>query len=469
MSNLPEKFTIPKDRIPHPFPQGVVGACVACSITKILEVINYIKTGQYVEFSKGYTYGRHNHPNKTQGGMDYDYALESLLKCGSVPVDMYTYYDEMPEIRDRLFNSDRFDELEKEAEKTKIKAWTKIEGNIYKFDNIKKFLYEHQMPLIGNMRGSTPHSVVIVGYDGEKLLYQDHDVKGDVLPISHSKINYAFYIDGGIEDIKSIPEELPKEETKNETQEENKMGYKLIDVSEFKAYLDSLNITRKITVVQLHHTYIPSYEVFNGSNHIKLQNGMRDYHIKSRGFDDIAQTFTIFPDGKICTGRDINKAPAGIYGANSTGICIECVGNFDKGGDTMTEAQKNAIVGVTRMLLDRLGLNARTGVTYHAWWSEGGTKLGTYIAGKSVKTCPGTNFFGGNTREAYEKNLMPLIENYGKEEKKMLETPNDITWELNHTYFPIDDVEGFKKVLAEAKKNNSPLYWGYYKLVNRIK
>ncbi len=53
--------------------------------------------------------------------------------------------------------------------------------------------------------------------------------------------------------------------------------------------------------------------------------------------------------------------------------------------------------------------------------------------------------------------------------KPMLENADEITWELNHTYFPITDFKGFIDSLDEAKKNNTPLYWGYYKLVNRIK
>lgn len=461
MSNYPEKFTIPKDRIPHAFPQGPIGSCAACSITKVLEVINYIKTGEYIELSKGYVYGRHNHPDKKKEGMYYEYTLDSLKERGSVPAEMCTLYDEIPDIREKVFALENFAELEKEAEKTKIKAWEKIVGNIYKFENIKKYLYEHQIPLVGHKAGKTPHCVVICGWDGEKLLYQDHDVTGKVRPLSQKSITYAFYLDGGIEEKAA--------EKPIDVQEENSMGYKLMDIKDFKNYLDGLKITRKITVVQLHHTYSPAYAQFTGNNHVALQEGMKNYHVKTRGYTDIAQTFTIFPDGKICTGRDINTAPTGIYGANSTGVCIECVGNFDKGGDVMTEAQKNAIVGVTKILLGKFGLNAKTGVIYHAWWTSGGTNLGTYVKGKSAKTCPGTNFFGSNTREAYEKNLMPLIEKWGKPEKKMLESANDITWELNHTYFPIDDMAGFVKVLDEAKKNNSPLYWGYYKLVNRIK
>ena len=68
------KYIIPKSYIPHPFSQNIkdkngklitsVGSCVACTFTKILEVINYIKTGAYIKLSKGYMYGRNNYPDK---------------------------------------------------------------------------------------------------------------------------------------------------------------------------------------------------------------------------------------------------------------------------------------------------------------------------------------------------------------------------------------------------------------------
>ena len=51
----------------------------------------------------------------------------------------------------------------------------------------------------------------------------------------------------------------------------------------------------------------------------------------------------------------------------------------------------------------------------------------------------------------------------------LLISPNDITWELNHTYFPISDIGRFVKELEEARVKNSSLYWGFYKLVNKIK
>lgn len=248
------------------------------------------------------------------------------------------------------------------------------------------------------------------------------------------------------------------------------MNFKIMDIGEFKKYIDGLNVTREIKIIQLHHTWNPSYKNFKGGNHDALQTGMRNTHIKTNKWADIGQHFTIFPDGKICTGRDINVAPAGIKGANSNGICIECLGNFDNGGDTITEAQKNAIVAVTKILLDRFGLNAKTGITYHAWWTSGGKSLGTYVKGKSAKTCPGTNFFGGNTKEAYEKNLLPLIESYGMEKMVLRETGNDIVWELMNGKHKIEITEVKRAIEAIDKaKNNaefSSLYWILYKLVN---
>lgn len=52
--------------------------------------------------------------------------------------------------------------------------------------------------------------------------------------------------------------------------------------------------------------------------------------------------------------------------------------------------------------------------------------------------------------------------------KSALTSANDITWELNHSYFPILEVDNFVKALDAAKQANSPLYWGYYKLVNKV-
>lgn len=186
------------------------------------------------------------------------------------------------------------------------------------------------------------------------------------------------------------------------------------NVEEFRQYINSLNVSRRICLIQLHHTYLPCYKQFTGDNHTALQVGMRNYHIKTNGWSDIGQHFTVFPDGVIMSGRSMEKIPAGIKGANAGAICIECLGNFDVGGDTMTQAQQTAIISAVRILLDKFGLKPKDAVIYHGWWSASGTNIGDYVKGKSAKTCPGTNFFGGNTRAAFENNFLPQLENCEK-------------------------------------------------------
>lgn len=200
MNNLPEKFIISQDRIPRAWSQGLYNCCVAASTTKVLEVINYIKTGTYTMLSKGYTYGRHSRPDKTQGGMDYTYLMNSLLNCGTVPEEMFPTINEMPNIMDDVNNHPNIAELDKEAEKTKIESFTKIKGDIHFNDNVKKLLYEHQMPLVGNMVGKR-HCTVIVGWDGDKLLYQDHDGSNRLVK---GKFNEAYYLEGGIDSMKTF-------------------------------------------------------------------------------------------------------------------------------------------------------------------------------------------------------------------------------------------------------------------------
>ncbi len=234
------------------------------------------------------------------------------------------------------------------------------------------------------------------------------------------------------------------------------------DVKGFESYLKNMNVKRSVQRIQLHHTYSPSYKHFNGKNHEALQQSMKNYHVNTNGWADIAQHFTIFPDGIIMSGRSLESAPAGIYGANTGSICIECVGNFDKGGDSMTKAQKDAIVGAVKALLEKFNLKPEEGVTYHAWWGSGGREIGDYVKGQSQKTCPGTAFFGGNTLTAYEKNLMPLL----KADKilKEVTTINDIVWELANAGIVTDSPLWLKKCDEDIN-----VYWLCRKMANRIR
>lgn len=198
-----------------------------------------------------------------------------------------------------------------------------------------------------------------------------------------------------------------------------KYGFTKMTTTEFKTWITKQG-NYKFTGIQIHHTAAPSYSNFyksNGTHEDELvrQNNIKYYHVKTNGWGDIAQHFTIFPNGAIVTGRKLSNTTAiGIKGWNSNKICIEIYGNFDKGKDVMTKEQKDAVITVYGELCKKFKITPSTStIRCHAWFTAGGTYLGDYNKSKSAKTCPGTNFMGfGNSKAAIRDNFIPLIQNY---------------------------------------------------------
>jgi SH3-like domain-containing protein len=187
-----------------------------------------------------------------------------------------------------------------------------------------------------------------------------------------------------------------------------KLGFTLMTIQEFEAWIDARQLARTVLTIQEHHTYSPAYAQFNGSNHFALQQGMKNYHVSQNGWSDIGQHFTTFPDGMIMTGRTLEKSPACIVGQNANAICIENLGNFDTGGDAMKPAHRDTIIRITAKLCKRFHLPVNTNsIVYHHWFdlSTGERNNGT----KNNKTCPGTNFFGGNQVADCVANFLPLV------------------------------------------------------------
>ena len=449
-----DNFILPKERIPREFSQNIykngklyssVGSCVACTFTRILEVIYYLKNDKYVNLSVGYMYGRHNRKDKQNGGMNEKLVLEELVKFGTVPESMCADYCEFPEIKNVLENRTDIDELDKIAEQYNILNWQEIPGRNFleRFESIKKYLQIYGIPLAGRTKKcGENHECIIIGFKVDNVLWLDHDGTDEIHSSKYNKFNTAYFLDGGTGEMDN---------------------FRLFTVSELKVWLSTQHIKRKIDTIQLHHTYSPSYKNFDGSNHSILQKSMKDYHVNARGFSDIAQHFTIFPDGKIMTGRSLERSAAGIIGCNQNGICIECLGNFDKNGDTMREEQKKAIIDFVKILLSKFNLN-HNNITYHSWWSSSGVNLGDYIEGKSSKTCPGTNYFGGNTKEEFNKNFVSLLKGKGETVLKKVESINDIVWELTNAGIITDGKLWMKK--CEEDKN---VYWLCYKMANKLR
>jgi hypothetical protein len=181
----------------------------------------------------------------------------------------------------------------------------------------------------------------------------------------------------------------------------------LCTIDEFSNWMNQARVARSIRLLQNHHTYIPGYAHFKGNNHFSMLRGMEAGHLQ-RGFNEIAQNLTTFPDGKIAICRSLDKIPAGIKGANQGGICMEHIGNFDKGGDQMTPEHRDCILRLNALLLKKFSLPANTDtVVYHHWWDLN-TGIRTNGSG-ATKSCPGINFFGGNTLQAAQEHFIPAI------------------------------------------------------------
>lgn len=157
------------------------------------------------------------------------------------------------------------------------------------------------------------------------------------------------------------------------------------DADSFLKYYEQVKAADvTISAVHVHHTYVPSHKDFTGSNYRQLQDGMRNYHL-SKGWITIGQHITIFPDGKIMTGRNPNIMPASALGYNGTDkkhpFMFETLGNFDFGHDKLEGKQLDTVLAICRYFYAK-----SAGIEFH-------NQCLIHHNGEMVspKTCPGTS------------------------------------------------------------------------------
>lgn len=155
---------------------------------------------------------------------------------------------------------------------------------------------------------------------------------------------------------------------------------------------------------------------------------------KNQGWAGIGYHFYVRKNGEIYRGRPESTVGAHClnYNKASVGVCFE--GNFEN--EEMSAVQLKSGTELVQYLKEKYP-NAK--IVRH------GDMMST--------ACPGKNF-------PFEK-----IKSGGTDGETLV-SANDITWELKQR-IEITDTDGFVKALNEAKEKNSPLYWGYYKIVNK--
>ena len=160
---------------------------------------------------------------------------------------------------------------------------------------------------------------------------------------------------------------------------------------------------------------------------------LHNEHIKN-GWSGIGYHFYIRKDGSVYRGRPLNAMGAHCIGRNATsiGICFE--GNYQ-----YERAMSDAQLKSGKELVSYLkGIFQYAEIKKHA----------DFFA----TLCPGRYF--------------PFEEIAKAIEKSEITSANDITWELGRM-IEINNVDGFVKALDEAKQKESPLYWGFRKIVNK--
>lgn len=151
-----------------------------------------------------------------------------------------------------------------------------------------------------------------------------------------------------------------------------------LSLDEFRKLVDRFDFSaRKITEVHMHHTWRPRQVDFKGLASIVA---MWQFHTQTNKWSDIAQHVTIDPQGVIWTGRSWKQPPASSGGRNGTSragpFMFEMIGDFDKGKESLTGKQLEAVIGVITAIQKRNGL-APESLKFH-------NQLG------SPKTCPGS-------------------------------------------------------------------------------
>lgn len=224
------------------------------------------------------------------------------------------------------------------------------------------------------------------------------------------------------------------------------MDFIVMTTYELINHVKSFKWSRNVTQLHVHHTWKPDHGDYNGTNGVSLQRAIRNYHVNTKYWKDIAQHLTLLPDGRWVTGRDFNLDPISIIGWNEGAFCIEMLGNFDMGCDNFGGEQAEAMFGFCVFLAVQMQLNTKTDIKFHRDSPTAG------------KTCPGS----GIDREWFMNELNKRIE--------AIKHPstNEETWK----YEAIDELASVGLLNDHEKwkaKINEPMpVWAAMIILNRI-
>lgn len=153
--------------------------------------------------------------------------------------------------------------------------------------------------------------------------------------------------------------------------------FKRYPIEAFEKFIAAVKVLRPITNIQIHHTAVPT---LNGYRLAKDKEaviyGMWRFHTVEKGWQDIAQHFSIAPDA-VWDGRSLEIKPAGFLGVqNDGGLMFEIIGNYDIGQESFSG--------------DIANMTYRAVAAVKRRWPKADIRFHRDQA-KAYKTCPGTS------------------------------------------------------------------------------
>ena len=170
---FPVVYELPKENCGKIKNQGSVGACAACAMTALGEVLYGILTGEKEEMSEGWAYGSYRNEDSIGEGLIVSQALDYWKTKGMLPKKYFDILYEMPDMKNMLKDYPELDEI---AKRFKINGyvsinWADKERKDFEIkDAITKYGYG-LIAVIPNFDRGQSHAVLITGWNDTNNTY----------------------------------------------------------------------------------------------------------------------------------------------------------------------------------------------------------------------------------------------------------------------------------------------------------
>lgn len=161
------------------------------------------------------------------------------------------------------------------------------------------------------------------------------------------------------------------------------MGIVQMKITSAEAAIAAEPPSRRIDEVVVHHTWSPTSAQYKG---LATVEGIRAYHMGTRGWSDIGYHWLIAPDGTCYSGRPMSRSGAHTLGRNEHTAGVAAIANFDN-EDPWAWGGMDELLRVVRALLTRYKLTAAN-VRFHREFAD--------------KSCPGDRLNLARFRQAVD-------------------------------------------------------------------